>query len=452
MPNTFPCPNAQCAYQFDADMLPAAAMVTCPLCRTRFPYRANRPSPGPEPVTDPRQTAPRMVHLRNVPQSSGILTTLLWVGGFSIVLAGVVAAVLLRGQHSSDTSPDVTSERYNLRIEPFPPAWEDDPAVRRPVGANILGRRRANPDGWIAVAAKDWGDRHPRTGELNEFLQGPLRSSLGTPFFQAIEGEKWAGQPALAYQFAGNLEDAQVRGEAYAISYKGIGYAFYAWTADADWEAHRADLVALRERMHLAGHREQWVERRSNVVVHTPDADAGYVVEDPDSVWVRGKPKEEQETKDKVPFVVDDVKALDPAATMALRARYQPRERGDAMLKPIEVIALVVELPKAGEALDAAQAHVIDRIKRDYAGDAPPELKLEPMAKSPAGIALPTGGPAIARYRFQDPFDRENRVMWIVSAIAIGDKTVAVETHVPEKDASYVEEWMVHLAGSLRAK
>ena len=45
MPTYFPCPNAQCSYQFDADILPPAAMVTCPLCRTRFPYRANRPVP-----------------------------------------------------------------------------------------------------------------------------------------------------------------------------------------------------------------------------------------------------------------------------------------------------------------------------------------------------------------------------------------------------------------------
>jgi len=449
MPNTFPCPNAQCTYQFDADILPAAAMVTCPLCRTRFPYRANRPSPAaPEPVTDPRQIGQRLVHLRNVPRTSGILTTLLWVGGFTIVLAGVVAAVLLRGGHSSDTSPDVTSDRYNLRVEPFPPGWQDDRGVRRPVDANILGRKRGNPDGWVAVAARDWGERQPRTRELSEFLQAPLRTSLGTPFFQPIDGEKWAGQPALAFQFAGNLDDTQIRGEAYAISYKGIGYTFYAWTADADWEGQREELVALRDRVHLGGSRGKWVEQRSNVTVLTPDEAAGYQVEDPDGVWLRGNP----DAKDKAEYTADEVREFDPAATMALTARYQPREPGDAMRKHIDVFALVVELPKAGEPLEVAQTHVIERIKREYADKAPPDLKLEPLAKSPAGVALPTGGPAIARYRFQDPLDRENREMWIVSAIAIGDKTVAVEARVREKYASYVEEWMVHLAGSLKAK
>ena len=46
---TFPCPNPACGYVFDTVQLPAAAMVTCPLCRTRFPYRAGQilgASPG----------------------------------------------------------------------------------------------------------------------------------------------------------------------------------------------------------------------------------------------------------------------------------------------------------------------------------------------------------------------------------------------------------------------
>ena len=386
-----------------------------------------------------------------MPKSCGALVTLLWVGGFTIVLVGVMAVVILRGQPKKDTSPDATTEQFNLKAEPFPAGWHEDSAARRAVDANILGRKRSNPDGWVAVSAKDWGDRQPRAGELSEFLHSPLRASLGTPFFQPMDGEKWAGQPAIAVQFAGNLDEAQVRGEAYAISYKGIGYVFYAWTADADWEAHRADLVAVREKIRPAGFREQWVEKRANVTVHIPDDAAAYQVEDVDGVWVRGKPADEWDPKDKVKYPVDDLKALDPAATIALLARYQPRERGDALRKQIDALALVVELP-AGDPLEAAQNHVIERIKRDYAGDAPPNLKLEPLAKSPSGIALPTNGPAIGRFRFQDPLDRENRVMWIISAIAVGDKTIAVEAHVAEKDASYVEEWMVHLAGSLKAK
>lgn len=454
MPTNFPCPNTQCSYQFDADILPAAAMVTCPLCRTRFPYRANRPVPataGVEPGDDPRPTGPRLIHLREVPKGGGVLTTLLWVGGFCVVLACVLVVVIKRGGPQSQTSTDVTSEPFNLRVDPFPAGWAEDLSARRPVEANILGRKRASPDGWVAVAAKDWVDRQPRAGELSDFMHRPLRAALSTPFFQPIEGETWAGHPATAVQFAGNLDDVQVRGEAYAISYKGISYVFYAWTADADWEAQRAGLVSLREKIRPANFRDKWTERRINTVVFSPD-DAGYQVEDPDGVWVRGKPSDEWKDKDKVKYPVDDVKALDPAATMALMARYQPKERGDALRRQIDAMALVVELPKSPDPLEAAKAHALEHIKRSYGKDVPAGLRLEELTKSRSGVALPTGGPPIGRFRVEHPGDRSNPDLWVISVIEVGDKIVAVEAHVAEKDASYVEEWMVHLAGSLKAK
>src|SRR5262249_34891622 len=144
MPTNFPCPNSQCSYQFDADILPAAAMVTCPLCRTRFPYRANRPvsaTAGVEPADDLRPAGPRLIHLREVPKGGGLLTTLLWVGGFCVVLAGLLAVVIMRGGPQSNTSTDVTSDTFNLRVDPFPAGWTEDLATRRPVDANILGRK-----------------------------------------------------------------------------------------------------------------------------------------------------------------------------------------------------------------------------------------------------------------------------------------------------------------------
>jgi hypothetical protein len=171
-----------------------------------------------------------------------------------------------------------------------------------------------------------------------------------------------------------------------------------------------------------------------------------------DGAWLKGKPADQWGPKERK-YVVepDDLKALDPKAAMAFRAEYQIRERGDAKRHPAEAEALVVELDKGGDPLEAAKAHVIERIKRDYAGTAP-DIKLEPMARAPSGTALPTGGPAIARLQFKDPYDRDNRVVWVISALRVGGKTVAVEAQVPEKYASYVDEWMVHFAGSLKTR
>jgi hypothetical protein len=457
MPNYFPCPNNQCNYQFDAEILPAAAMVTCPLCRTRFPYRAARTVPAAtanSPAAGDLRSPPlKVVNLRERPKDGGVLTTVLWVGGFCIVLALLVIGLTMRGRNPGGSSTDAIDAKFNIKVEPFPAPWENDVGAQKAVEANVLGRKRTNPDGWVAVAAQDFVDREPRSAELAAMMRRSLvgENGLRTPFFEDFEGDKWAGQPALGLRFAGDLNEMQVRGEAYAIGFKGIGYVFFAWAAEGDWEGLRGELIGLRDKIKPANLRDKWVEKRATVQVHTVDG-AGYQVEDVDGVWVRGKPAEEGKPTKKTDYIVDDVKDIDPAVTMAFRARYQRREGGDSLRRPAEALAEVVELPGGGDPLEAAKAHVIERIKKDFVGGSAPEIKLEPMTRSPSGTPLPAAGPSMGRFLFRNPLDRDNRIVYVLSAISIGGKTVAVEARVNETDASFVDEWMIHLAGSLKAR
>jgi hypothetical protein len=455
MPTYFPCPNTQCSYQFDADILPPAAMVTCPLCRTRFPYRANRTVPaggaGGEPADQPQAAGPRVIHLRDVPKSN-IWTTVIAVGAFGLVLLAVLVGLNMRGTSGGPSTTDAIDERLNLKVELFPPGWEEDATVRKPMDANVIGRKRSNPDGYVAVVAKDWVDVEPRASELEELMRGGLKRGVSTLEIQPIEGETWAGHGALAVRFTGSVNDEQVRGEAYAMSYKGVGYVFFAWAAEAAWAGLREELVGLREKVRPAGLREKWVPKRANAVTY-PSDDGTYSVEDVDGAWLKGKPADQWGPKEKSYIVEpDDLKGLDPKAIMAFRAEYQIRERGDAKRQPARAYAEIVELEKVGDPLEVAKTHVVERIKRDYPADNVPDIKLEPMNHSPSGTPLPTGGPAVARLLFNDPFDRNNKVVWVISAVRAGSKTVAVEAHVPEKFASYVDEWMIHLAGSLKAR
>lgn len=450
MPNLFPCPNTQCGYQFDADILPAAAMVTCPLCRTKFPYRAHRPIPTPSDpnAADPRPSGPRVLTVRDRPKGANILVTTLWVVGFTAVLLAVVFAVTQRGKTRTATQRDAADERFNFKLQPFPPEWVDDVDPRNTVDANVFRRKRTGPEAFIAVAAQDFVDRQPRPGEVDEVVRRRLLRGFSTLSVVPLEGQTWAGKPALAYQFSGTLDDAQVRGEVLAMTFKGIVYAWFAWAAEADWEAAKGEATGLRERMTPANFRDAWAETKVSTIPHEGE---GYALADRDGAWVRGKPVDEWSLEDKQKYVVDDVKEIDPAATMAFKAQYQMKDRGDNKRKPAQASALVVVLSDGGDPLEAAKKHVIDRIKRDYAGK-PPEITLEPMAKSPGNVALPTGGLAIARFLFKDPLDRDNQVMYVISAANIGGRIVAVETQAAERDAGFVEEWMVNLAGSLKAK
>ena len=456
MPNFFPCPNAQCSYQFDADILPPAAMVTCPLCRTRFPYRANRPvptaaGPGGEPAEE-RPSGPRVVNLRDVPKSN-VWTTVIAVGAFCLVLIVMLLMINYdRFRPNRNATADAIDDRLNLKVQPFPAGWEEDASVRKPMDANVLGRKRSNPDGFVAVVAKDWVDVQPRAGELEELVRSRLRQGVSTLEMQPADGETWAGHPAQAVKFTGVIDDEQVRGEAYAIAHKGIGYAFFAWAPEANWANLRDELVAQREKVRPGQSREKWSPKRMNTETY-PSEDGTYQLEDTDGAWLKGKPADQWGPKEKK-FIVepDDLKGRDQKAVMAFQAEYQIRERGDAKRHAATAEALVVELDAKGDPLEAAKAHVIERIKKDYPPGNVPDIKLEPMGRAPSGASLPTGGAAIGRFLFKDPFDKDGRVMWVISALRVGNKTVAVEAHVPEKLASYVDEWMIHFAGSLKAR
>lgn len=451
MPNYFPCPNAQCSYQFDADILPPAAMVTCPLCRTKFPYRANRPLPAPAPaggvpVDDPRPSGPRVLTYHDAPKGNLVLTTILSVGGFVIVLIAIIAVLTVGGKPKSISTQEATDRDFNLRVEAFPAGWDDDPNTLRPVNANIFGRKRLDPEGYVALAAEKWDEREPRSGELDEMMKTRLRGAFRSVEMEPIEGATWSGHTANAVRFTGNLDDTQVRGEAHVISYKGIGYVFIAWAPESSWQAVQAEAASLREKVKTAEFREKWVAKRSNVQVHTVEGGA-YQVEDLDGAWTRGRPDDENNPAKKTDFIVDDLKGIDPAATMIFRARYKEKKNGVTH----ESTALVLEIPGGGDPLEAAKANTIERIKRDFAGNVP-DVKLEVMTKSPSGIALPTDGPAMARLIFRNPQDKEDRVMHVISAISVGGKTIAVAAHCQEVDATYLEEWMIRLAGSLKAK
>jgi hypothetical protein len=403
--------------------------------------------PGGAPLDTPPPPNQRVVNLREAPQSS-VLPTILWVGGFCLILALLVIGLTMRGRTLTDPTPEAMDAKFNIKVEPFPLPWESNIDAQKPVNGNILGRKRTGPEAWVAVAAQDWVDRQPRQGEIDELMRGRLKGAFATLEIEQVEGEKWAGHDALAVRFTGSLDDVQIRGEAYAISFKGIGYVYFAWGPESSWQDVRAEAVGLREKIQPANYRDKWIEKRANSVTHDGE---GYQVVDSDGAWVRAKPDDEWRKEDKLKYPIDNVKDIDPAATMAFLAQYRIREQGDSKRQPAEAKALVVELPGGGDPLEATKSHVVERIKRDYAGN-PPAISLEAMNRSPSGISLPTGGPAIGRFLFKNPLDRQEKIMYILSAISVGGKTIAVEAHCQEKDGSYVEEWMVHLAGSLKAK
>lgn len=462
MPSYFPCPNAQCTYQFDAEILPPAAMVTCPLCRTKFPYRANQPapveantasSPGGAAGGPQAPAGPRVVNLQGGPSYGGKLQLVLWVAG-SLAVLGVIVMVLLKwtskppigsGGYGGDGQVDST---FNLRVETFPSGWDDDATTRETMQANVIGRKRTGPDAWLALVAKDYGKRNPRAADLNELMDYRLRQAVSVPEFQPLEGRTWMGQPALAVLFAGELDGIRIRGEAHAVGFKGIAYVCFTWCHEREWDAMQEELTSARDKVKFLTQRTNWEPEIAATTVYSPTG-AGYQIEDNDGVWVLGKPADQWKQRDPNKFIIDDPKEHDPAAKMMFMVRYQSRIGGDGKRKAPTAEAMLASWDAGGDPLEAAREHVLARIKRDYGEAVPAGLTLEPAA---GPTPIPTDGPAIGRFRFRDPNSRDNREIWIISAIRVGSEVVALEIKTLEKDITYVEEWMIHLAASLRSK
>jgi hypothetical protein len=491
MAATFPCPNPACTYHFDTAQLPAAAMVTCPVCHTRFPYRAsNRPArtaPVPPPphqaprppyvppdapyqpsygpaappasAAEPEPEAPRLVRPHYMPRRSGLQTWLLLGGFTAFVIVGLfVLYNTVRNRPWSrgggSAGPHV-EELYNYSQQ-IPDDWKTDADARNGLAVNTFALKKTGEDAWVALFVQDYKDRNPRPAELAATMKSKLRDYFGGP--DKIEiGEPsqttWAKQPAALYVFTGEVDGALMRGECHLMAYKGIAYLFFAWAPADKFDARHGDLDAMRERFQLLDKREQWTETRSNRVVFTPP-EGDYQIEDTEGVWKDRRPREGDPKSDR--YAVDP-KEIDPQATMALRAVFPVKTpAGKSVDFPPEAEAIVLVLDKAdGDPLQAAREKVLSRFKEEDK-ITETETTLEEAGDSPMPTPVPEGGAPVARFQSKNNRDGSQVWFYVVSALPMDGKLVVVETKCRNsprrRDAQYMEPYMVKLAASLKRR
>ena len=86
----------------------------------------------------------------------------------------------------------------------------------------------------MAFAARDFANREPRPGELDDVLFRALGTVVDRDTLKTFENDfakTWMGREARGFKFSGLAKGAgSVEGEAVAVSHKGVGYWFVAWT------------------------------------------------------------------------------------------------------------------------------------------------------------------------------------------------------------------------------
>jgi len=470
------CPNAQCGFRFDPAKVPPRAVVVCPRCGRRFTL-GSRPAagypatgdfvagdvPGIPSATD--QTLPLGGYSVATPgpvappappdvaappprrKSSGFGSTLLTLAGLLTLLslaAGVVVflAVVKRGGLAAPAAPpgdtEVRVPDRNFAYTMPATGWRKDNDTQNEMGVNVFALQRdGTPAAWVALAVLDYETRAPLPGELRaETLRHLNRLFEDVPQDLAAEPARWGPHDARKLFFRAERKGTQVAcvGEAYEMTYKGVGYWFTGWAAETDAAALSGEFEAMRGRLRTLDQREAWVGAAvGEATFRSVKPSSRFRLTTPEKIWAAAQLEPTDE---------------DPAAELLLKGVLRGGGRRD--FYP-EALAVVMVVPGAGEATEVAEGYVRKRHTRDPAVFGPTaitEVTGEPAGDAPAAAGLPArrlkvrpGGP--------DASSVAEKLV-VFAAMRSGDSVVIAEADCPWSQKDLWERRLVQLVGSLR--
>ncbi len=472
MASLFPCPNSACTYQFDADQLPAAAMVTCPICRTRFPYRA-APKPVAEATNDeggdmgwtgpsPGEALPRMNRLVNprfVPKGNKTQLYVMLIAGAAVMLtlAYIVAKMASDKPFARQGEPVETKfDMYNFKFESPGDNWSLDDATKNAMGLTCFVYKKNDGSAYVALNAeeytKDKQPRGPYPKETLKITQRKLAAKFKEPSFQAIDKAQLSGRPADAFAFQGESEDGLCHGEVYITDFRGLNYSFIVWAKDDVWADLQGELAKIRGKFQIADGRKDWHGKSSTIFT---EAGGNYQLEDVDGVWQQGivvdpDAKAPREGEKAYHVTQEMIKGNDPNATMLLKAKYPASDRRHArnLLPKADAIVMVVD-KKEESPIEQATNYVKDRVKKDEGED---KVTFSDAKDPDKSDDLPSNWNTLKRFSSKNKIDKDQKKFFVVGALTIGNKLIIVEARSSELHSEDMEPFMIRLAASLKER
>ncbi|MBX9585362.1 MAG: hypothetical protein K2X87_34070 [Gemmataceae bacterium] len=452
------CPNPACPYLFDPSGVPPGVVLTCPRCGMRFTLGAPPPagsSASPPSAADLDFGTPgEIARPRRRPDvaadagGSGTRTTIVLVVVAAAVFLGVGATVYFRLFHTparpADPGPAADLRDKNLALDPPGDGWVRDEDLRAKLGPPFfLAYRKGDPDHpgeadpCLAFAAKDYGTREARPGELRDGLTRPLAAVFEDISPEDLPGAAWLGRPAAAVKFHAlpKGDGARVVGQAHAVGYKGFGYWAVGWGAEADAPAVLPELESLRAGVRLLDAREKWAAKEAPTRTFAGPK-GGYEVVDGDGVWVEPDPAEHKPAD------------ADPAADLLLTVTE--KRRGSDFAPEATFLVLLVD-NLADEPLKAGRKHVEDRRAAEVREQAGDPNRATTFTDHPGAETAPAGAP-VARFRSTVADDKNQARLHVVSAVRLGDRVAVAYGWCAWADRATFEDRLVRLAASLRER
>jgi hypothetical protein len=469
MSNFFPCPNSECTYQFDADQLPTAAMVTCPLCHTRFPYRAaatrrsesdrgdegfGRADRDDDDAGTPRKPrVNRLVNPRFVPKSNKTQAILMMVG-LGVVVVVVLVVIIMAGknnpyQSKRSASDTTTNDELNYIFRNWDKSWVEDSGSMGKMkvdGYSGFVRGKLDSDGKldarILLFAKDFKKSSPRPNELRTAMNNILSKGFRSLDPPVVVPDTFAGQPAIAINFGGENDGKAITGEGFAFDYRGIGYIILDWSQNESWNAVKPEIDEYVKSFQFAGTRDKWNDTGASVEKYFVDG-GNYQLEDVDAIWERGivEPDDKAPRK-KNAYIIPDIKDKDPKATMAFLMKSKKSNRPQT---------IVIELEQADDPLETVRAYWLRKLEAEDGRMGEVKITLD-KDKLPAGFQMPKSEASVGVFKSTISIDNKDKKFFAISALNIGDKLVGAVSWCPDKEADGVGPMMLNFVASLRER
>ena len=461
MSTALKCPNPSCPYLFDPSKVPAGAVLTCPRCGMRFTLGTPAPAapavskspPAPplpnsfddmskeEPRTAGEPPPRRSFAAAGEPASyqTGIIAFICFA-----LLAGAGLAIYFKITWKPEVMKGENGQQlhaHNLSFETPEAPWAIDDDTKAKLGPPmILAFKRAEPDAFFAVGAKDYATREPRPSDLRSTVDRVMERNFEDVTRINLPDVAFLGQAAtVAFSFTASLKDgSRVAGLCHATSYKGVGYWSVSWANEKDAEGQAAAFEGIREKLKLDKSRDSWAAK--DLPVRTFGGHAvTYQLLDGEDIW------KEPDAKDR------PASGEDPKGDLLLTARVKVPGHDF----PDEATLVAILLDGGGEdPLAQGRKYIEDRLAEQVkvADDklAPKflERKGNPDGDPPSNpVDTPT---PVVRMQMTVQGASSFSKLLVLSAAKVGDRVVVVYAHCSWGDREVFEAKLMQIAGSLR--
>jgi hypothetical protein len=272
--------------------------------------------------------------------------------------------------------------------------------------ATLLTMRRTDPNGWLALAARDYKTRTPRDAEVIDETVGQLGEFFKNFEWSLKEDGELAGRRAQRLSFQGSVNHVLMRGECAVLTAEGFAYWFVTWGPAEFEKPSQREFAALPQGFRLEKDREGWAEQRPAEVA-VQGTRAAYSLRYTEGLWT----------------VWDNPKDVDPEADLMLQARDRAESKHVDKMARVVVLVLGPQ-PDLAAAARAARQHVEEQQRALY-----PKTKAnvirDPEGPQDRDAAVGAAAGHVTKLHVQNSPERERFV--VLAVVALPKAVIAVQ-------------------------